>query len=77
MLKKLKEHKEGVKVLLSILSFTFAVGFAIAGFCVPPMGIIDSSVLWWSAQAFLAAGTFIGLTIPEARNFIKGGGDSK
>lgn len=55
--------KEKTKIYLSIASFIFAIIFGIAGFCVPPIGIINSSVLYFTAQLFLFTATLLGVNI--------------
>lgn len=74
---RLKELREEIKILLCIVSFFGAFAFAIAGFMCNPIGIIDNSVLWWTAQALIASGTFIGLTIPEIKNPLKNNDSNK
>lgn len=55
--------KEKTKIYLSIASFIFAIIFGIAGFCTPPLAIIDSSVLYFTAQLFLFTATLLGVNI--------------
>lgn len=50
-----------VKRILAILLTLSAVGFGVAGFCVPPTGVISSSVLWFTAQLFVFAATLLGI----------------
>lgn len=49
----------------AIAVFMLIGGFAVAvaGFIVPPTGEISPSVLWFSAQAFVFAGSAIGLDV--------------
>lgn len=51
------------KKILAILLTISAIGFGIAGFCVPPVGILNSSVLWFTAQLFVFAATLLGIDI--------------
>lgn len=51
------------KIFLSWILAMSAVGFGIAGFCVPPVGVINSSVLWLIAQFLLFSATLLGLDI--------------
>lgn len=51
------------KLILSIFSFAFAIIFGIAGFLCPPLAIIDSSVLYFTAQLFLFTATLLGVNI--------------
>ena len=51
------------KIVLSYLSFFFAVGFAIAGIAIYPPGVIHGSVLILVAQLFVLCGTLLGLNI--------------
>lgn len=52
-----------VKRILAISCTIFSIGFGIAGFFVPPQGIIDSSVLWFTAQLFVFAATLLGIDV--------------
>lgn len=38
------------------------VGLAVAGFCVPPVGEMSDSVLWYVAQCLIYAGSVFGVT---------------
>ena len=51
------------KIVLSYLSFFFAVGFAIAGIAIYPPGVIHGSVLILVAQLLVLCGTLLGLNI--------------
>lgn len=50
------------KILAWILAIS-AIGFGVAGFCVPPIGIINSSVLWFIAQLNLFSATLLGIDL--------------
>ena len=39
------------------------VGMAVAGFCVEPSGSISESVLMFTAQCFICAGSFVGIDV--------------
>ena len=39
------------------------VGMAVAGFVVEPTGSISESVLMFTAQAFICAGSFVGIDV--------------
>ena len=51
------------KIILAWILAISAVGFGIAGFCVPPLGVINSSVLWLVAQFLLFSATLLGIDI--------------
>lgn len=55
--------KQNTKLWLSIISFGFAILFGIAGFCCPPLSIIDSSVLYFTGQLFLFTATILGVNV--------------
>lgn len=55
------DPKDNVKLNLSLGSFVAAVGFGIAGFAAPPVGDINSSVLYLVAQLLVLTATFLGL----------------
>lgn len=52
-----------VKRILAIILTISAILFGIAGFVVPPVGIINSSVLWFTAQLFVFSATLLGIDI--------------
>lgn len=39
------------------------VGLSVAGFCVPPVGEISDSVLWYFAQCLIYAGSALGVDV--------------
>ena len=39
------------------------VGLSIAGFCVPPVGEVSDSVLWFTAQCLIYAGSAVGVDV--------------
>lgn len=51
------------KRILAILLTVASLCFGVAGFLVPPTGVIDSSVLWFTAQLFVFAATLLGIDI--------------
>lgn len=51
------------KIILAWILAMSAVGFGVAGFCVPPVGVINSSVLWLVAQFLLFSATLLGIDI--------------
>lgn len=65
---KLKEY-------LAIASFIASICFGVAAFTVPPLGIIDPSVLWWLAQLLCFSATLLGfsMTIDNLKQKIEGG----
>ena len=58
--KSITRHK--IQKTMSVWSFVFAVFFGIAGFCVPPLGIIDGSVLYLCAQFLLLTASLLGVS---------------
>lgn len=50
-----------IRDFLAVVSVFFAVGLAIAGLILPPLGVIDTSLVWFFAQALLFAGTLLEL----------------
>lgn len=49
------------------------VGMAVAGFLVEPSGSISESVLMFTAQCFICAGSFVGIDVilnEKLKNFI-------
>lgn len=56
-----KEVKEDIKIWSAIIMLVAAVGFGIAGFCVPPVGQLSDSTLWLIAQFLMYAATAMGV----------------
>lgn len=52
---------EKTKNKLAIASFICSIVFGLAAFCCPPIAIIDSSVLYYTAQLFLFSATLLGV----------------
>ena len=50
-----------MKKKISLLSFSSAVAFAAAGLYLPPMGVIDSTVLMLVAQLLVLCATLLGV----------------
>lgn len=50
-----------MKQRLAISSFICAIAFAVAGLCIPPTGVIHSSVLMLVAQLFVLTATLLGV----------------
>lgn len=63
--KKTTRHK--IQKTMSVWSFVFAVVFAVAGFSVPPLGIIDGSVLYLCAQFLLLTASLLGVSAMTSR----------
>ncbi len=68
-----KEKKEKIAYLFASIAFLFGIGLTIASFCVPPIGVINGSVLWVLGQCFVfsASVTGISLHIDNAKQQIK------
>lgn len=52
-----------IKGYLAIASFAFAILFGVCAFLCPPLSIIDSSVLYFTAQLFLFTSTLLGVNL--------------
>ena len=63
MCKFIEKFNLNHRVTLAYLSFFFAMGFAIAGISIPPVGQIFSSVLILIAQLLVLSATFLGLNV--------------
>ena len=50
-----------MKLYLAISAFAMAMVFAIAGIIIPPLGVIDGSVLILIAQLLVFCATFFGI----------------
>ena len=62
-----------MKKKISLLSFCSAVAFAAAGLYLPPMGVIDSTVLMLVAQLLVLCATLLGVDsyFDELRELMK------
>ena len=49
------------QLFLAVALATFGVGLMVASFFVPPMGVIDSSVLVASGEVFTFSGSLLGI----------------
>ena len=52
-----------IRKTLSLISLLAAIGLAIAAMCVPPTGIIHSSVLWFTSQCFVFISGLLGVNM--------------
>ncbi len=50
-----------MKTKIALASFICAISFGVAGLIIPPMGVIDSSVLIFVAQLLTLTATFFGI----------------
>lgn len=60
-----------LKKTLAVCLAVAAIGFGVAGFCVPPVGVINSSVLWFIAQLLLYSATLLGIDVEYIKLFKK------
>jgi len=56
------------KAYTAIFMLLAGVGLSVAGFCVPPLGEISDSVLWFLAQCVLYAGAALGIDVMIERH---------
>lgn len=54
-----------IKSSVSYISLLWAIGLSIASIFMPPMGVIDSSVLVLIAQIIIFIATILGLSLPD------------
>ena len=52
-----------VRAWSAVAMLAAGVGLSVAGFCVPPVGEISDSVLWFFAQTLIYAGTALGIDV--------------
>lgn len=55
--------KKDLRAWSAISMLAAGVGLSTAGFCVPPVGEISDSVLWFFAQCLLYAGAALGIDV--------------
>lgn len=58
-----RETRTDFQVYSALGMLVAGVGLSVAGFCVPPVGEISDSVLWFFAQCLLYAGSIFGVGI--------------
>lgn len=51
---------------MSIMALVWAIALSVASIIMPPMGVIDSSVLVLIAQIIVFIATLVGITLPKA-----------
>ena len=61
--KKEKTMQDNLSKLSAIGMLMAGVGLTIAGFIVPPLGEISDSVLWFTAQTLIYAGSIFGVKV--------------
>lgn len=52
---------DNIKIVIALCSVFAAIAIAFCALYIPPVGIIDSSVLWFIAQTLLFAASIIGI----------------
>ena len=55
--------QDNLSKLSAIGMLMAGVGLTIAGFIVPPLGVISDSVLWFTAQTLIYAGSIFGVKV--------------
>lgn len=66
-MKKIKEGwseldlKTKIAYITAIIAFVAGWGLTIAGFCIPPLGIVSESILWILGQALLYTASVFGI----------------
>lgn len=55
------QYKDKAAYILAFTAFILGWVITIAGFCVPPLGIVHETVLWILGQALLFSGSVIGI----------------
>ena len=58
-----KEKRTAFQVYSAVGMLIAGVALSVAGFCVPPVGEISDSVLWFFAQCLIYAGSIFGVSI--------------
>lgn len=58
-----KETRTNIQVFTAVAMLVAGVGLSIAGFVVPPTGEISDSVLMFTAQCLVYAGSALGINV--------------
>ena len=56
-------NKETLKLYMAIVSMMSAIIVGIVAMFIPPHGIIDASILWFTAQLLVFTSTLLGLSM--------------
>lgn len=59
-----------IKMILAVLAFLSAITIGFIAMFIPPKGVLDSSVLWFTSQLLVFVATMLGLnlTLGKASN---------
>lgn len=52
-----------IKMILAVLAFISAIVIGFIALFMPPKGVIDSSVLWFTSQLLVFVATMLGLNL--------------
>ena len=52
-----------IRAWSAVAMLASGVGLSVAGFSVPPLGVISDSVLWFTAQCLMYAGSALGIDV--------------
>lgn len=72
-----KETRESVQITSAVAMLAGGFGLSVAGFLIPPVGVIHESVLGLFAECLVYSGSIFGVTIyiqskyAEIRNFVE------
>ena len=58
-----REHRVTIQYFSAIAMLICGVALSVAGFVVSPLGEISDSVLWFSAQTMIYAGSIFGVSV--------------
>ncbi len=58
-----KDRKDTIAVVSAVAMLTVGTGLCVAGFCVPPLGEIHSTVLAVLGEALVYAGSIFGIKL--------------
>lgn len=59
------ENKAKHRLILTYVCVIVGILFGVVAMILPPLGIINDSVLWFTGQLFIMGATFAGLTLPD------------
>lgn len=57
------KNKEKIKMAMAVVSFFASIVAGFTAMFIPPHGIIDASVLWFTAQLLVFTSTLLGLSM--------------
>lgn len=59
----MKEKYHKLKGVIATIAFAASIIIGFLAMFLPPQGIIDNSILWWTSQCLLFSATLLGIDV--------------